>query len=166
MNRKQLSWIVLAVLCIPLALILHKLILSCGSMQTTGSTSSDTARSEESTQPQEPQPGSRSEHRSATTAETTPDEFAADSEATLVQAARNELAENPQLALQHIQRADGLYGERNEDRRHLEIEVQVRLGKVGHARALADRFYRTFPESPKIADIERLTGYHPRPYGP
>jgi hypothetical protein len=47
-----------------------------------------------------------------------------------------------------------------------EIEADVRLGRIGHARSLADRFYRAFPGSPAIAQIERLTGYHPRPYGP
>jgi hypothetical protein len=47
-----------------------------------------------------------------------------------------------------------------------EIEASVSLGRIGHARSLADRFYRTFPRSPAIPRIERLTGYHPRPYGP
>ena len=47
-----------------------------------------------------------------------------------------------------------------------EIEDSVRRGRVGHARSLADRFYRAYPESPEIERIERLTGYHPRPYGP
>lgn len=53
-----------------------------------------------------------------------------------------------------------------EDRRATEIVELVRQGKVGHARALADSFYRTYPRSPRAAEIERLTGYHPRPYGP
>ena len=48
----------------------------------------------------------------------------------------------------------------------LEIEALVQLGRIGRARSLADRFYRRFPDSPEIARIERLTGYHPRPYGP
>ncbi len=47
-----------------------------------------------------------------------------------------------------------------------EIEDAVRVGRIGHARSLADRFYRAFPESPEIEHIERLTGYHPRPYQP
>jgi hypothetical protein len=47
-----------------------------------------------------------------------------------------------------------------------EIETSVKLGRIGHARSLADRFYRAFPGSPEIPRIERLTGYHPRPYGP
>jgi hypothetical protein len=47
-----------------------------------------------------------------------------------------------------------------------EIEAHVRLGNIGHARSLADRFYRAFPGSAEIGRIERLTGYHPRPYGP
>ena len=55
---------------------------------------------------------------------------------------------------------------REEARRAQEIVDSVKQGKVGHARALADRFYREFPNSPEIQNLERLTGYHPRPYGP
>ena len=54
----------------------------------------------------------------------------------------------------------------DEDRRATEIVELVRQGKVGHARALADQFYRAYPRSTRAAEIERLTGYHPRPYGP
>ena len=53
-----------------------------------------------------------------------------------------------------------------EDRKADEIVGLVQQGKVGHARALADQFYRAYPKSPRIVEIERLTGYHPRPYGP
>ena len=167
MNRKALRWTLLAILCLPVILILHKLLLSCGSIQTTSASGIDTARPEESTQPGAlPKPTNGSERAAPRYEKTTHETSAVVGEATLLQAARSELDQNPQLALQYIQRADRLYGEHNEDRRHLEIEVQVRLGKVGHARALADRFYRAFPESPKINEIERLTGYHPRPYGP
>jgi hypothetical protein len=55
---------------------------------------------------------------------------------------------------------------REETRRAQEITDNVKQGKVGHARALADQFYRDYPNSPEIQNIERLTGYHPRPYGP
>jgi hypothetical protein len=48
----------------------------------------------------------------------------------------------------------------------IEIEARVALGQVGHARSLARRFYERFPDSEAIPDIERLTGYHPRPSGP
>ena len=54
----------------------------------------------------------------------------------------------------------------DEDRRASEIVELVREGKVGHARALADQFYRAYPHSARVQEIERLTGYHPRPYGP
>lgn len=54
----------------------------------------------------------------------------------------------------------------DEERRASEIVELVRQGKVGHARALADQFYRAYPQSPRVQEIERLTGYHPRPYGP
>ncbi len=87
-------------------------------------------------------------------------------EAELMRAASDALDRAPQTALDHILKADRLYGERNEARRALEIEARVRLGNIGHARSLADRFYRAFPASSQIAHIERLTGYHPRPYGP
>jgi hypothetical protein len=53
-----------------------------------------------------------------------------------------------------------------EARRAQEIIDSVKRGQVGNARALADHFYREFPNSPEIQNIERLTGYHPRPYGP
>jgi hypothetical protein len=56
--------------------------------------------------------------------------------------------------------------QREETRRAREISENVKQGKVGHARALADQFYRDYPNSPEIQHIERLTGYHPRPYGP
>ena len=65
----------------------------------------------------------------------------------------------PTAALSDIEQADP-------QRRALEILVLVQLGRVGHARALADRFYRDFPGSPEIPQIERVTGYHPRPYAP
>jgi hypothetical protein len=47
-----------------------------------------------------------------------------------------------------------------------EIEDSVRGGRIGHARSLADQFFRAFPGSPAIERIERVTGYHPRPYQP
>lgn len=53
-----------------------------------------------------------------------------------------------------------------EARRAQEIVDNVQQGHVGNARALADAFYREYPTSPEIPNIERLTGYHPRPYRP
>ncbi len=53
-----------------------------------------------------------------------------------------------------------------EQRKVREIEALVRAGQVGHARALTDEFYRAYPRSPERQKLERLTGYHPRPYGP
>jgi hypothetical protein len=70
------------------------------------------------------------------------------------------------LAQGDIEQADRPDNEQDPQRRAQEIFVLVRQGRVGHARALADRFYRAFPDSPEIPQIERLTGYHPRPYGP
>jgi hypothetical protein len=55
---------------------------------------------------------------------------------------------------------------RKEAARAQEIIDTVKQGRVGHARALADSFYREFPNSPEIQNLERLIGYHPRPYGP
>ena len=53
-----------------------------------------------------------------------------------------------------------------ESRRAQEIVDNVQQGHVGNARALADKFYREYPASPEVPNIERLTGYHPRPYRP
>jgi hypothetical protein len=88
------------------------------------------------------------------------------SEADLMRAATAALEHAPDRTLALIAAADRAYGARSEPRRALEIEAQVRLGRIGHARSLADRFYRAFPDSPASVRIERLTGYHPRPYGP
>jgi hypothetical protein len=90
--------------------------------------------------------------------------------AQLTEQAKQQLALNPEAALADIALADKLAGPEpdalNETRRVLEIHALVRLGKVGLARTLTDRFYRTFPNSDRADELERLTGYHPRPTGP
>jgi hypothetical protein len=55
---------------------------------------------------------------------------------------------------------------REQAQRAQQIVNEVQQGRVGHARALADSFYRAYPNSPEIQNLEGLTGYHPRPYGP
>jgi len=85
------------------------------------------------------------------------------SAAELTARARLQLDRDPAAALSDLERADQLEGAHHPERRALEIYAHTRLGKVGHARALADRFYRTFPGHPEGQRIERLTGYHPRP---
>ena len=87
----------------------------------------------------------------------------------LTDRAKSQLALDPAAALSDIEQADKLAGphdETNETRRVLEIHALVRLGKVGMARSLTDRFYRNFPNSDRSAELERLTGYHPRPGHP
>jgi hypothetical protein len=88
----------------------------------------------------------------------------------LTERAEQQLASNPGGALADITRADALDGPdaaaRHEARRALHIQALVRVGQVGHARTLTDRFYRTFPNSSHAAELERLTGYHPRPTAP
>lgn len=88
----------------------------------------------------------------------------------LTERAKQQLALDPEAALADIARADELAVQApdalNETRRVLEIHALVRLGKVGLARTLTDRFYRTFPNSDRADELERLTGYHPRPTGP
>jgi hypothetical protein len=88
----------------------------------------------------------------------------------LTERAKQQLALNPSAALEDIAKADQLAGTsadaQNETRRVLEIHALVRLGKVGLARTLTDRFYRTFPNSDRAVELERLTGYHPRPASP
>jgi len=90
--------------------------------------------------------------------------------AQLTERAKQQLALDPEAALADIAQADKLAGPGpdalNEARRVLEIHALVRLGKVGLARTLTDRFYRTFPNSDRADELERLTGYHPRPTGP
>lgn len=89
-----------------------------------------------------------------------------DSEQGLMEEARQRLESEPAASLALIERADARFGTGSEPRRALEIDAHVRLGRIGRARSLADQFYRSFPGSSEIARIERLTGYHPRPYGP
>jgi hypothetical protein len=88
----------------------------------------------------------------------------------LTERAKQQLALDPEAALQDIAQADKLTGpgadELNETRRVIEIHALVKLGKVGLARTLTDRFYRTYPNSDRAVELERLTGYHPRPTGP
>ena len=88
----------------------------------------------------------------------------------LTERASHQLANNPAAALRDIAKADELSSSESdaqrELRRALEIQALVRLGKVGLARTLTDRFYRAFPNSEHAAELERLTGYHPRPTTP
>ena len=88
----------------------------------------------------------------------------------LTERAKQQLALNPTAALDDIAKADRLAGSATdvgaETRRVLEIHALVRLGKVGLARTLTDRFYRTFPSSDRAVELERLTGDHPRPGKP
>ena len=95
-----------------------------------------------------------------------PPPLAPASAAELTPRARRQLESDPAAALRDIEHADRLAGPKNEQRRALEIHALVRLGRVGHARALTDQFYRAYPQSREIARLERLTGYHPRPYAP
>lgn len=85
----------------------------------------------------------------------------------LTERAKQQLALNPAAALEDIAKADQLAADaQSETRRVLEIHALVRLGKVGLARTLTDRFYRAFPNSDRAVELERLTGYHPRPGKP
>jgi hypothetical protein len=51
-----------------------------------------------------------------------------------------------------------------ESERALAAEVRslVASGRIGKARALANRYYERFPRGPSAAELERLTGAHPR----
>lgn len=86
-------------------------------------------------------------------------------EAQLMALASELVEREPEQARTLLQQADGRFGARHELRRVLEIEVLVRTGQVGLAHARASHFYRSFPGSRYGADVERLTGYHPRPAG-
>jgi hypothetical protein len=86
------------------------------------------------------------------------------SEPELTTQARIVLSDDPEYALALLAQADQLFGSEHEQRRMLEIHALVKLARIGAAHAKADAFYRRFPESPLQAQIERLTGYHPRPH--
>jgi hypothetical protein len=88
------------------------------------------------------------------------------SEQALMAEAERVLARTPQQTLTLIETADRRFGSAVEARRKLEIEALVRLQRIGLAHSKADRFYRAFPDSDSIREIERRTGYHPRPTGP
>lgn len=75
------------------------------------------------------------------------------------------LQRDPERTLELVRVADQRFGERHELRRVLEIEALVRSGQIGLSHAKASRFYRAFPQSAYGRDVERLTGYHPRPPG-
>lgn len=90
----------------------------------------------------------------------------APSEAQLMTAAAEALARSPAQTLALIEQADRRFGTAHEGRRVLEIEALVGLERIGMSHAKAEQFYRLFPDSGARARIERLTGYHPRPWGP
>lgn len=119
------------------------------------------ARPPPSAAPGSAPPARGADHASADAA--VPDRLDA---AQLTERAKARLALDPASALHDIEQADALAGPENETRRALEIHALVRLGQVGLARTLTDRFYRSFPDSERAAELERLTGYHPRPRGP
>ena len=80
-------------------------------------------------------------------------------------AAQAALPHDPQETLRLLYKADENFGPLNADRRAVEIEAYVALGRIGHARSLAHRFYGQFPLSQHVDALARLTGYHPRPRG-
>lgn len=88
------------------------------------------------------------------------------SEDVLMQRAKDALSRAPAEALRIIEIADRRFGLEHEQRRVLEIESLVGLQRIGESHAKAERFYRYYPNSPEGVRIERLTGSHPRPWGP
>jgi hypothetical protein len=87
------------------------------------------------------------------------------SEPLLMSLAAELVERDPERARALLQQADERFGARHELRRVLEIEALVRSGQVGLSHGRASHFYRSFPDSRYAADVERLTGYHPRPAG-
>lgn len=88
------------------------------------------------------------------------------SEDVLMQQAKDALSHAPAETLRIIQIADRRFGIEHEQRRVLEIESLVGLQRIGESHAKAERFYRYYPNSPEGERIERMTGSHPRPWGP
>lgn len=89
-----------------------------------------------------------------------------EAETQLMAKAQGALERSPAQALLWLEQADEQFGRMHEQRRVLEIKALVRLQRIGLAHARAAQFYRHFPASDERATVERLTGYHPRPWGP
>lgn len=87
-------------------------------------------------------------------------------EQALMQAALDAFAREPRRTLALTETADRRFGTLNEGRRLLEIQALVALKMIGLSHSRAEHFYRSFPQSQAAGEIERLTGYHPRPRGP
>ena len=83
----------------------------------------------------------------------------------LMARARAALHSDPARALDLVREADETFGVHHEERRLIEIEALVGLERIGLSHAKAAAFYRAFPASALRAEVERLTGYHPRPPG-
>ena len=120
--------------------------------------------------PAEPRPQAREIANAAPARDAAIADPALDTERSSEQALMDEavrvLERTPQQTLTLIEAADRRFGSEVEARRKLEIEALVRLQRIGLAHAKADHFYRAFPDSSSIREIERRTGYHPRPTGP
>lgn len=99
-------------------------------------------------------------------ADSAPVDLETASEEVLMQRAKAALSRAPAETLRIIEIADRRFGLEHESRRVLEIESLVGLQRIGESHAKAERFYRYYPNSPEGERIERLTGSHPRPWGP
>jgi hypothetical protein len=88
------------------------------------------------------------------------------SEEQLTSRAKDVLSRQPAEALRLVAAADRRFGTASETRRLIEIRALVGLGQIAESHVKAEAFYRQFPDSPEGERIERLTGAHPRPWGP
>ena len=82
---------------------------------------------------------------------------------TLMEKLRTAVDANPTLALQLAQESESRFGEINfaDERAFLRMRAHVNLRDIAAARAVAEQFYRRYPESPFAERVYRLTGMHP-----
>jgi len=78
---------------------------------------------------------------------------------------RSAVDAQPAQALELARRAQARFprGARADERSLLKMRALVHLGQIAAARDEAVLFFRLFPQSPLGADVQRLTGAHPRP---
>jgi hypothetical protein len=75
---------------------------------------------------------------------------------------------DPERALALADAGENRYagGKYEEERRATAINVLVRLGRMGEARARTRAFIRRYPHGRFTRQVRGLTGVHPRPAGP
>jgi hypothetical protein len=122
-----------------------------------------------------PPPPSPDRDLSATTSPTpeTPDlalapptgDAAGETEDQLMARLRRTVDPRPRLALELARQAERRFPDsaHGDERSLLKMRALVHLGQIAAARDEAMSFHQRFPRSPLAAEVQRLTGAHPRP---